>query len=74
MQELIATLLSELLKKLDKETVNEMVDGILDKVENKIDATDTKWDNAVVQPLINAIRSLASIEDKKYGSDKEVAA
>lgn len=70
MQVIIATLLRELLKKLDAETVKNIVDGVLDVVEDKIAATPNKWDDATVQPLIDTIRALAVIDDKKYGKDK----
>ena len=70
MQVIIATLLRELLKKVDAETVKELVDTVLDKVEAKIAATPNKWDDSTVQPLIDTIRSLASIDDAKYGTDK----
>lgn len=70
MQTVIATLLRELLKRLDAETVKGLVDSLLDKVEDKIAATPNKWDDATVQPLIDTIRSLAAIDDKKYGNDK----
>lgn len=71
MQAIIGSLLRELLKKLDVDLVKEIVDGVLDKIEDKIKATETQWDDALIQPLIDTIRTVAGIDDKKYGSDKE---
>jgi hypothetical protein len=71
MQTLIGTLLRELLKRVDAETVKEIVERALDVIETKVEKSATKWDDVTVLPLIATIRSLACIEDKKYGSDKE---
>lgn len=71
MQALIGTLLRELLKKVDAETVKEIVDRVLDVIDAKVEKSATKWDDVTVLPIIATIRSLAGIEDKKYGSDKE---
>jgi len=71
MQTLIGTLLRELLKKVDAETVKEIVDRVLDVIEAKVEKSATKWDDVTVLPIIATIRSLAAIDDKKYGSDKE---
>lgn len=71
MQTLIGTLLRELLKKVDAETVKEIVDRVLDVIDAKVEKSATKWDDVTVLPIIATIRSLAGIEDKKYGSDKE---
>ncbi len=71
MQTLIGTLLRELLKKVDAETVREIVDRVLDVIETKVEKSATKWDDVTVLPIIATLRSLAGIEDKKYGSDKE---
>lgn len=71
MQTVLATLLRELLKQLDQETVKEIVDSVLDKVEEKIAASPNKWDDAVVQPIIDATRNILGINDKDYGSDKQ---
>lgn len=71
MQTLIGTLLRELLKKVDAETVREIVDRVLDVIETKVETSATKWDDVTVLPIIATLRSLAGIEDKKYGSDKE---
>jgi hypothetical protein len=71
MQAVISALLTQLLSKLDAEDVKDFVDAGLDKLEDKIAKTETKWDDALVQPLIDATRTVAGIEDKKYGTDKE---
>jgi len=60
-----------LLKKVDAETVKEIVDRVLDVIEAKVEKSATKWDDVTVLPIIATIRSLAAIDDKKYGSDKE---
>jgi hypothetical protein len=71
MQTLIGTLLRELLKRVDAETVKEIVDRVLDVIETKVEKSATQWDDVTVLPIIATLRSLAGIEDKKYGSDKE---
>lgn len=71
MQTLIGTLLRELLKRVDAETVKEIVERALDVIETKVEKSATKWDDVTVLPIIATLRSLAGIEDKQYGPDKE---
>jgi hypothetical protein len=70
MQAVIGALLRELLKKLDQDTVKEVIDTVLDKIEDKVAATPNKWDDAAIQPIIDTLRRLADIDDKKFGTDK----
>ena len=71
-QKLIITGLGELIKLLDAETVKNAVDSLLDKIEDKqiIGEVDTIKE-AAITTAIKAIRTILSIDDKSYGSDKE---
>lgn len=70
MQKIISIIFEQLIGKLDPETIKDIIDGVLDKIENKVIASENKIDDATVLPLIKLLRSVANIEDLKYGSDK----
>lgn len=70
MNKVISIIFEQLIGKLDPESVKDIIDGILDKLEDKVQASENKIDDATVLPLIKLLRSVASIEDSKYGSDK----
>lgn len=70
MNKVISIIFEQLIGKLDPESVKDIIDGILDKLEDKVEASENKIDDATVLPLIKLLRSVASIEDSKYGSDK----
>lgn len=71
MQAIVSKLIELIFSQLKPEQIKNFVDAGLDAIENKIDKTENKWDNLTIQPLINAIRGVLDIDDKKYGSDKE---
>lgn len=70
MNKVISIIFEQLIGKLDPESVKDIIDSILDKLENKVEASENKIDDATVLPIIKLLRSVASIEDSKYGSDK----
>lgn len=70
MNKVISIIFEQLIGKLDPESVKDIIDSILDKIEDKVETSENKIDDATVLPLIKLLRSAASIEDSKYGSDK----
>lgn len=71
MQKVIEIIFGQLIGALDPETVKDVIDGVLDKIENKVADSSNKIDDATVLPLIKLLRSIANIDDLKYGSDKQ---
>jgi hypothetical protein len=69
---IVGAVIRQVLKAMPPETFKEIVDTFLDKVEDKVKASPGKMDDAVLLPTITHLRILLHIEDKKYGTDKEV--
>lgn len=60
---LLNVLVSALVKVLDQATVKALIDSMLDSVEDAIANSETKVDDAVVGPLILALRAALEVPD-----------
>ena len=63
MKTILIGLIQALLAVLDEEMVKGFMDKGLDFLEDKIAASATKWDDALVLPLINHTRKVLDIPD-----------
>ena len=61
--------LGQLLALLPKDTAKEVIDDVLDKVEKKIADSETKWDDNLVQPMIDKLREVSDIPDDINGDE-----
>ena len=62
-EKLIMWVVTLLLEKLSSEEIKEWADKGLDLVEDKVKDSVSTYDDMVVLPLINVIRTAFSIED-----------
>jgi len=61
--QLINVLVASMAALLTKEQVKSVLDQAFDAIENKIEETETKWDDRAFLPLIKALRSALDIPD-----------
>ena len=67
----MSTLLLQLVKmivkimasKLTPEMVKSILDGAFDMIEDKVKDTATQWDDAIVLPMIKALRTALDVPD-----------
>lgn len=62
---LIATLLEALVRTLPVDIVKKGLDALLDMIEDAISKSNTKWDDAVVLPLIAALRAQLGVTENE---------
>jgi len=60
---LISYLVGALIKVLSPEAVKSVIDKLLDAVEDAVSKSNTKIDDQVVLPLVNAIRVALNVPD-----------
>ena len=61
--QLITQVITTLLALLPKDKFKEIADALLDTIEDKIAASETKLDDAILLPLITKARELLDIPD-----------
>jgi hypothetical protein len=60
---ILSVLIQTLLTLFPKEMLKGFIDAGLDKVENMIDSTETQFDDALLEPLVNKIREVLDVPD-----------
>jgi len=60
---LVGLVLESALEYVTVDKYQEVGDMILDAIEDKIDATDTQWDDILLEPILKKVRQVTGIED-----------
>ncbi len=61
--QVIKSLVAAMVAQLDSLTVKQIIDKAFDAVEEKVAATPNKWDDAIVIPVLKALRSALNVPD-----------
>jgi len=61
--QLLLALIGFFIKLLSPENLEKFADWVLDFIEDKVAASPTKWDDAVILPMCKAVRDAFNIKD-----------
>lgn len=61
--QLIKAIVSALCVVLSPENVRKVLDAAFDAVERKVQESETQWDDAVVLPMLSALRVALNVPD-----------
>lgn len=60
---LVQQIMAALIIKLDADTIKRAADAMIDAVEDAVENTETELDDAVVIPLLDALRAAFNVPD-----------
>ena len=69
---IVTPIVNVLLSLLPVELAKEFIDKGLDSIENAVAKSETKWDDALLIPIMNKLRDAVSVPDSgKYADNVE---
>jgi hypothetical protein len=61
--QILMALIGMFVNLLSPENLRKFADLVLDAIENKVEATENKWDDAVILPMCQTVRDAFNIPD-----------